>query len=50
MLFSSHIFLFLFLPLTLGTFCLLSRYFGPKPAKASLTLASLFFYGWLSPK
>ena len=49
MLFSSHIFLFLFLPITLGTFCLLSRYFGPKPAKASLTLASLFFYGWWSP-
>jgi len=49
MLFSSHIFLFLFLPLTLGTFCLLARYFGPKPAKASLTLASLIFYGWWNP-
>ena len=46
MLFSSHIFLFLFLPLTLGGFCLLARYLGPKPAKASLTLASLIFYGW----
>ena len=49
MLFSSHIFLFLFLPLTLGGFCLLARYLGPKPAKASLTLASLVFYGWWNP-
>ncbi len=49
MLFSSHIFLFLFLPLTLGGFCLLARYLGPKPAKASLTLASLIFYGWWNP-
>ena len=46
MLFSSHVFLFLFLPLTLGGFCLLAHFFGPKPAKASLTLASLVFYGW----
>ena len=49
MLFSSHVFLFLFLPLTLGAFCLLARFFGPKPAKASLTLASLVFYGWWNP-
>ena len=46
MLFSSHIFLFVFLPLTLGGFCLLAQFCGPKPAKALLTLASLFFYGW----
>jgi alginate O-acetyltransferase complex protein AlgI len=49
MLFSSHIFLFLFLPLTLGGFCLFSRFLGPKPAKHWLTLASLFFYGWWNP-
>ena len=49
MLFSSHIFLFLFLPLTLGGFCLFARFLGPKPAKAWLTLASLFFYGWWNP-
>ncbi|MEO6742196.1 MAG: MBOAT family protein [Chthoniobacteraceae bacterium] len=49
MLFSSHLFLFLFLPLTLGAFCLLARHLGPKPAKASLTLASLIFYGWWNP-
>lgn len=49
MLFSSHIFIFLFLPLTLGGFCLLAKFFGAKPAKALLTLASLFFYGWWNP-
>jgi D-alanyl-lipoteichoic acid acyltransferase DltB (MBOAT superfamily) len=49
MLFSSHIFLFLFLPLTLGGFCLFSRLLGPKPAKIWLTVTSLFFYGWWNP-
>ena len=49
MLFSSYIFLFVFLPVTLGGFCLLSRFLGPKPAKLWLTLASLFFYGWWNP-
>jgi D-alanyl-lipoteichoic acid acyltransferase DltB (MBOAT superfamily) len=49
MLFSSHIFLFLFLPFTLGGFCLLARHAGPKPAKGLLTLASLVFYGWWNP-
>ena len=49
MLFSSHIFLFLFLPLTLGGFCLFARYLGPKTAKNWLTLASLVFYGWWNP-
>jgi len=49
MLFSSYIFLFVFLPLTLGGFCFLSRFLGPKPAKLWLTLTSLFFYGWWNP-
>ena len=46
MLFSSHVFLFAFLPLALAGFCLLARFLGAKQAKASLTLASLVFYGW----
>ena len=49
MLFSSYIFLLVFLPVTLGGFCLLSRLLGPKPAKLWLTLASLVFYGWWNP-
>jgi D-alanyl-lipoteichoic acid acyltransferase DltB (MBOAT superfamily) len=49
MLFSSYIFLFVFLPPTLVGFCLLSRWVGPKPAKLWLTLASLVFYGWWNP-
>src|ERR1019366_9054484 len=47
MLFSSYIFLFVFLPPTLVGFCLLSRWVGPKPAKLWLTLASLLFNFWL---
>src|SRR2546423_9068141 len=49
MLFSSYIFLFVFLPVTLCGFCLLSRLAGAKPAKLWLTLASLVFYGWWNP-
>jgi D-alanyl-lipoteichoic acid acyltransferase DltB (MBOAT superfamily) len=49
MLFSSYIFLLVFLPVTLGGFILLSRLLGPKPAKLWLTLTSLFFYGWWNP-
>src|ERR1039457_1502358 len=49
MLFSSYIFLFLFLPTTLVGFGLLSRYRGAKAAKIWLVLASLFFYGWWNP-
>jgi alginate O-acetyltransferase complex protein AlgI len=49
MLFSSYIFLFVFLPVTLVGFCLLARFLGPKPAKLWLTLSSLFFYGWWNP-
>lgn len=46
MLFNSYIFLFAFLPVTLGGFCLLSHFYGAKPAKLWLSVASLFFYGW----
>jgi D-alanyl-lipoteichoic acid acyltransferase DltB (MBOAT superfamily) len=49
MLFSSYIFLFVFLPVTLGGFCLLARFMGPKPAKLWLTVSSLVFYGWWNP-
>ena len=49
MLFSSYIFLFVFLPVTLVGFGLLSRWFGSRPAKAWLILTSLFFYGWWNP-
>ena len=48
-LFSSYIFLFIFLPVTLTGFVLLSRGFGPKAAKLWLVFASLFFYGWWNP-
>ena len=49
MLFSSYIFLFVFLPLALSGFCLLARFTGPKPAKLWLTVSSLVFYGWWNP-
>jgi alginate O-acetyltransferase complex protein AlgI len=49
LLFSSYIFLLVFLPITLGGFILLSRLLGAKPAKLWLTLTSLFFYGWWNP-
>jgi D-alanyl-lipoteichoic acid acyltransferase DltB (MBOAT superfamily) len=49
MLFSSYMFIFVFLPPTLIGFCLLPHWVGPKPAKLWLTLASLVFYGWWNP-
>jgi D-alanyl-lipoteichoic acid acyltransferase DltB (MBOAT superfamily) len=49
MLFNSYVFLFAFLPVTLGGFCFLSRALGPKAAKLWLTIASLVFYGWWNP-
>ena len=48
MLFNSHAFIFLFLPLTLLVFFALGR-FSAKLAAGWLTAASLFFYGWWSP-
>jgi len=44
MLFNTSEFLFLFLPLTLGVFLLLTRFSGARAAIAWLTLASLFVY------
>ncbi|MFN9491053.1 MAG: MBOAT family O-acyltransferase [Betaproteobacteria bacterium] len=48
MLFNSHAFIFLFLPLTLLGFFALGRY-SMKLAAGWLAAASLFFYGWWSP-
>ena len=45
MVFSSHIFVYYFLPIAL-----LSYYLLPRPAKHfGLTLLSYFFYGWANP-
>ncbi|MGB0712495.1 MAG: MBOAT family O-acyltransferase [Gammaproteobacteria bacterium] len=48
MLFNSHVFVFLFLPLVLAGFFLLSRRSG-RAAMAWLVIASLFFYGYWNP-
>lgn len=47
MLFNSHIFVLLFLPVTLIGFFLLART-GQKQARLWLLCASLVFYGWWS--
>lgn len=49
MLFNSYEFLFLFLPLVFAGFFLLAR-FGHNLSALWLSLASLVFYGWWSPK
>lgn len=49
MLFSSHTFLFLFLPVTLMGFFLLGTRGLRELAMAWLVLCSLFFYGWWNP-
>ena len=48
MLFNSHAFIFLFLPLTALVFFALGR-FSVKLAAGWLAAASLFFYGWWTP-
>jgi len=49
LLFNSYIFIFAFLPITLGVYHLIGRK-GKKPlALAWLVIASLFFYGWWNP-
>jgi alginate O-acetyltransferase complex protein AlgI len=45
MVFSSHLFLFYFLPLTLGVYYCLPR----QARHLSLTLLSYVFYGWANP-
>ncbi len=49
MLFNSHEFIFLFLPVTLFTFYFLGKRCGHEIAIVSLVLASLFFYAWWNP-
>ncbi len=48
MLFNSHFFIFIFLPITLIVYYLLG---GRRRSAAAVwvTLASLFFYGWWNP-
>jgi alginate O-acetyltransferase complex protein AlgI len=46
MVFSSHLFLFYFLPLTLGVYYVLPR--GAR--HLALTLLSFLFYGWADPR
>ena len=48
MLFSSYIFIFVFMPVALAGFHLLCR-LGRRPAAAWLVLASLVFYAWWNP-
>jgi alginate O-acetyltransferase complex protein AlgI len=48
-LFNSYEFLFLFLPLVFAGFFIFAR-FGYNLSALWLSLASLFFYGWWSPK
>ena len=49
MLFNSYEFLFLFLPVVFAGFFWLAR-FGHSVSALWLSFASLFFYGWWSPK
>ena len=48
MVFSSHLFLLLFLPCTLAGFFWAKRYLGEDWPRRWLLLASLVFYGWWS--
>ncbi|HTD90523.1 MAG TPA: MBOAT family protein, partial [Burkholderiales bacterium] len=48
MLFNSHTFIFLFLPVTFALFFLLART-SHMLAAGWLATASLFFYGWWNP-
>jgi alginate O-acetyltransferase complex protein AlgI len=48
MLFNSYVFLFLFLPLALGGFYLITR-FGQRVSAIWLVLISFVFYGWWNP-
>jgi len=49
MLFTSHVFTLVFLPIVMGMYLCFYRYLGLKPALSILTLSSLFFYGWWNP-
>src|SRR3954449_1518875 len=47
--FNSVEFIYAFLPITLALFWVMLR-LGNRPAAISLLVASLFFYGWWSPR
>jgi alginate O-acetyltransferase complex protein AlgI len=49
MLFNSFEFIFLFVPITAILFFKLGKWKGKSWATSSLTIASLFFYGWWNP-
>lgn len=49
MLFNSHEFIFLFLPVALFAFYFFGKRFGHEIAMLWLVLASLFFYAWWNP-
>src|SRR5215472_17196468 len=49
MLFNSPIFLFAFLPATVGLYIVLRHFAGPRAVLGLLLVASLFFYGWWNP-
>ncbi len=49
MAFSSHIFLFLFLPVAWISFRLTARFWGSRAACVCLIISSLFFYSWENP-
>ena len=49
MLFNSPIFLFVFLPATVGLYVLLRQFAGPRAVLGLLLGASLLFYGWWNP-
>src|SRR5215469_14561465 len=49
MLFNSPIFLFAFLPATVGLYLLLRQFAGPRAILGLLLGASLFFYAWWNP-
>lgn len=50
MLFNSYLFIFLFLPTSVLLYYLINNTVGKPAAKTWLLLASLFFYGYWSPK
>src|SRR3984893_11348729 len=49
MLFNSPIFLFVFLPATVGLYLLLRQFAGPRAVLGLLLFASVLFYAWWNP-
>lgn len=49
MLFSSYVFLFVFLPITFGGYFLVAKYLNSSAAKVFLVIASLVFYAQWNP-